>query len=398
MKCAVCDASFNDGVQCGACKKYLDFNCANITETGYRKLGPERRLAWKCPQCKLSRSSSPSPGGDSVLETILSEIRDMKHQLSSLPTLVEDVKCIKRELEDLKSSCDFNSAKLDEQELRISDLENRVSGIVIVQSSFNSAANEITALKKELALKEQWARLNNVEIKGVPMKSGENLFELAESLTVAVGYSFPKNQINYIARVPVYNSKEKSIIINFNNRYVKEECNLIEPWNGLGAQLCNGASVRAPTAACAARLRGLLAGPVGEHLGLAPCAPPARPAHCPPPPPTAPTPLEPSKDACYSSRLFINAQKQRTVAHIYLFVILAQTNLGSVRMPRQAFVALLADIVEFLEAKCPGHQASDDRSSGANGGKRTLPFSLVNILRDYSADAAITRINSAEFV
>lgn len=223
MKCAICGESFNDGVQCGACKKHLDFSCANISEAGYRKLGSERRSAWKCPQCRLS-VSSPVPQKDStMLETILNELQEVKRQLSSLPTLIEDIKTIKRELSDLKASCEFNSAKLDEQAKRISDLEYKMAETTNMRSSLDSSANEIATLRKELAAKDQWTRLNNIEVKGVPLKSGENLFSVTEALTKAVGYTFSKSQINYIARVPVHNAKDKSIVINFINRYVKEE-------------------------------------------------------------------------------------------------------------------------------------------------------------------------------
>ncbi|VVC97563.1 unnamed protein product [Leptidea sinapis] len=56
MKCDMCKNEVNDGVQCAGCKRNLDYSCAGISETGYRKLGPERRAVWKCPQCKLLRT------------------------------------------------------------------------------------------------------------------------------------------------------------------------------------------------------------------------------------------------------------------------------------------------------------------------------------------------------
>ncbi|KAL4721618.1 hypothetical protein ACJJTC_011671 [Scirpophaga incertulas] len=199
MKCAECETEFNDGVQCGMCKRHLDFVCANISETGYRKLGVERRATWKCPQCKLA-PSSPIPSADTagVLNSILNELRDVKLQLASLPTLIEDVKYIKQELRDLRMSCEFNSAKLEEQSDKLASLELRIQDIESTQLTFKSRD-------------------------GVPLKPGENLFSIAEALTKAVGYSFPKTQINYIARVPIHNSKEKLIIITFINRYIKEE-------------------------------------------------------------------------------------------------------------------------------------------------------------------------------
>ncbi|CAG9782433.1 unnamed protein product [Diatraea saccharalis] len=223
MKCAVCDSVFDDGVQCGVCKKYLDFGCANISEAGYKKLGADRRAAWKCPQCKQSRLS-PAPSNDSsILENILRELRDVKNQLAKLSTLVDEVKCIKQELSGLKESCEFNGDQLDKQAVRISNLEQKIPDMQKVESSIEATTTDINALKKGLALRDQWTRLNNIEVKGVPVKTNENLYSIVESLTKVVGYSFPKSQINYIARVPIQNSKEKYIVINFVNRYIKEE-------------------------------------------------------------------------------------------------------------------------------------------------------------------------------
>lgn len=224
MKCAECGVSFNDGVQCSTCKKHLDFKCANISEAGYKKLGADRKAIWKCAHCR-SQASSPAPADkmSPVLDTILSELREVKLQLASLPTLLEDVKLIKQEISELKTSMEFNSAKLDEHSIKISDLERKMTDFQNLRSSFDASLSDVATLRKDLAAKEQWARLNSVEVKGVPVKSGENLFTVTEALTKAVGYGFPKTQINYISRVPVHNSKEKTIIINFLNRYIKEE-------------------------------------------------------------------------------------------------------------------------------------------------------------------------------
>lgn len=232
MKCATCNVAFNDGVQCSCCSKHFDFNCAKVTEQGFRKLGSDRRAAWKCPQCKISppqtaastgATASPnqpptsaSPNQPASLETLLKEVREMKQQLSALPILVEDVKAIKAELSELKVACEFNCAKLEEYEARLTKIEQTIPDVEQLQAT-------VADLRKDLLAKEQWSRLNNVEIKGIPIKKDENLFTVTETLCNYVGYSFPKHQIDYIARVPTYNSKDKSIIIRFINRYVKEE-------------------------------------------------------------------------------------------------------------------------------------------------------------------------------
>ncbi|CAK1599269.1 unnamed protein product [Parnassius mnemosyne] len=234
MHCALCNTDLNDGVKCGSCKKQLCFGCSNITEAGYRKLGADRRAAWRCSYCRnlLYAPSTPTPttsppipaiNGGASIDMVLQEIRDLKLQLHCLPALIDDVKSIRREIQELKSSCEFNSEKIINCESRITDLESKTPKLEQIKITVDSTLSEISTLKKELAAKEQWSRLNNVEIKGVPLKRDENLFSIVENICTQVGYTIPKHQINYIARVPTHFGKDKSIIVNFINRYIKEE-------------------------------------------------------------------------------------------------------------------------------------------------------------------------------
>lgn len=222
-KCASCNKQFNDGVQCQGCKRHLDFSCASITEVGYRKLGAERRASWRCPIC---RGASPSPRSDHEpisLEMIMSELRDMKRQLSSLPTLVEEMRGIKDDITELKKSCEFTSSKVDEFQNRLLEMERKFPDIVQLQERLSQADDELIRLRGELQARDQLGRLNNVEIKGVPLKRNENLYTIIDTLGKTVGYEVAKSQINYIARVPIPNTKDKSIVVSFLNRYTKED-------------------------------------------------------------------------------------------------------------------------------------------------------------------------------
>ncbi|KOB76444.1 Zinc finger DNA binding protein [Operophtera brumata] len=226
MKCSACGNAFNDGVQCGVCKKHLDFGCAQLSEIGWRKLGSERRAAWKCPACRSVSPAPAAPAGapePASLETVLREVRDMRRQLIGLPTLIEDVKSIKDELKDLKSSCDFMNGRLDDFTTRVADMEKRVIGMEQFQDTVASLESEISSLHAQLSVSEQRTRLNNVEIKGIPLKKDENLFSIVEAISTATSYSFPKAQINYLHRVPLHGSKDKAIVVRFINRYIKEE-------------------------------------------------------------------------------------------------------------------------------------------------------------------------------
>ncbi|XP_045539862.1 uncharacterized protein LOC123722363 [Papilio machaon] len=205
----------------------LDFGCANITESGWRKLGTERRAQWKCPQCRPSSPTMPAsasePSVSASLDVILCEIRDIRRQLVNLPTLVDDIKTIKEELSELKMFSEFSSGRLDDFQAKLVELEATVGTTVALRDSVNIVQADMAKLQFKLASDDQRSRLNNVEIKGIPLKTNENLFSIMESICREVKYNCPKSAINYISRVPMQNSKEKLIIVSFLNRYIKEE-------------------------------------------------------------------------------------------------------------------------------------------------------------------------------
>lgn len=222
MKCDLCDDNFNDGVQCASCKKQLDFRCASISEAGWRKLGADRRAAWKCPTCRIA-SPSPSTTEQASLQVVLDEIRDIKRQLSTLPSLKEDIHSIKDELKELRHCCEYNASLVEEFSHKIKDLESRVTGLEGLETTIHTLQRDVEGIKAEFMASDQRSRLNNVEIRGVPLSKTENLFTIVESISRKVNFSFPMTQINYISRIPMYNSKDKTIIVSFLNRYIKED-------------------------------------------------------------------------------------------------------------------------------------------------------------------------------
>ncbi|KPJ07116.1 hypothetical protein RR48_07963 [Papilio machaon] len=131
----------------------------------------------------------------------------MKRQLSSLPALVDDIRLIKDELSELKIACDFSHAKVEEFNARLMDVESKVTQIG--NTDLSTLHAELAKAKQDLSAQEQRSRLNNVEIKGIPLKKGENLFSVMDAIGRKIGYACPKSQINYISRVPMYNSNEK---------------------------------------------------------------------------------------------------------------------------------------------------------------------------------------------
>ncbi|XP_063538119.1 uncharacterized protein LOC134747424 [Cydia strobilella] len=150
------------------------------------------------------------------------KLNKMEAHLLCLPGLRDDVKDIKLELSEVKNSCETNRSNLTECNSRLDEVEKKIPDLEANNVKINSLNQQIDQLKREITNRDQWHRLNNIEVKGVPLKNNENLFTILERIGEIVGFPIQTTCINYISRIPVHNSKEKSIIVSFVNRYVKE--------------------------------------------------------------------------------------------------------------------------------------------------------------------------------
>ena len=227
FKCGSCNNDVRDGAQCSACMRCYDFSCAGVTEAGYRKLG-DRKSKWKCLSCKggaspLATSTAAVPSPLDV-DRVMNELKNLSQQMSTIKTLVEEMKSIKSELKDLKTSVEFAHDSVKSCVEKISSLEDRMKLLDDNRHDIESLQKKMELLESSMKDYEQRSRLNNVEIKGIPMTKSENLYEIISKVSVVIGCEISKNQINYIARVPMRNdNKNKTIIATFNNRYVKED-------------------------------------------------------------------------------------------------------------------------------------------------------------------------------
>ncbi|CAB3223268.1 unnamed protein product [Arctia plantaginis] len=141
-KCGSCGDQLSDGVLCTACKQTLHFHCASITEAGYRRLG-DRKLTWRCMKCKQTSSSPKSPI-PSVEASVLQEIRALSAKFTPLEGLKDEIKALRDEFADLKSS--FNK-KFDDLFNDFSDkiktMEQRIVQVEKIQCQ-NTTVKELT--------------------------------------------------------------------------------------------------------------------------------------------------------------------------------------------------------------------------------------------------------------
>lgn len=225
--CRRCNTDFTDGVTCSACGSCFDFPCSGITEAGFRKLG-DRKAAWRCATCKsagLSSLSSPNKqASDLTLDSLMKEIKQISIKLAPLATLMDDMKTVKADLADLKESIELAHSFVKDFDDRVMGIETRLTAVEEASNKINLLQTSLYKLEADFQDHEQWTRMNNVEIKGIPQKNDENLFNILQRLATKANLEFDINQINFITRVPSYDKNAtKSIIVSFHNRYKKED-------------------------------------------------------------------------------------------------------------------------------------------------------------------------------
>lgn len=221
--CARCNEEVIEEVVCSSCSSSLHYPCAGISENGYRKLG-DRKTTWRCMKCKSDKhmvrkpvSTPPSPTSAIDLDVVWAKMIDISAAMETVKSIADDVRIIKSDIAEIKTSTDLLFTK-------ISSLEERVTKIENLKDETKAYESRLRKLEVDLAVMDQWLRANNVEIKGVPQKSNENLYDIVNTLGKKITYNISKSQINYITRIP---SREKSspkpIIVSFINRYAKED-------------------------------------------------------------------------------------------------------------------------------------------------------------------------------
>ncbi|CAG4987908.1 unnamed protein product [Parnassius apollo] len=207
--CGACGELLSEGPHCTVCNQELHFHCAGITEAGYCKLGG-RKSTWRCVKWKQTHSIQPllSPRIESDA-LILKETRTLSDKLVPLEYLKDEVIA-------LRFKNKFND--------KIKDFKQRLVQVEKVQKHANLIQTRLEKLEQESNSAEQWSRMNNVAIKGVPQTSGENLFEIISKIGSKIQYPITKTQVNFVTRVPTCEREHKKpIIICFCNRYVKED-------------------------------------------------------------------------------------------------------------------------------------------------------------------------------
>lgn len=152
--------------------------------------------------------------------------------MDTLPVLsaIEELKKeLKSEIAELKESTDFCSKSVDEFKTALNELKSFKAQL----GQLNAANEQLRSENKELrsslensvnriAELEQYSRLKNLEIKGVPVNTNENVQDVIKQITETLSVPLEMQDVDVCHRVPTKQPSQQHIVVQFTTRQKRD--------------------------------------------------------------------------------------------------------------------------------------------------------------------------------
>lgn len=244
-------------ITCSVCRNEYHFgqSCAGITEASYAGMGAAKREKWRCKTCRTqeNRSGAQSEaftsqgssqdnasvvaaqlqGFGQKLDALLA-IKSTVDTLLTLPAKVDELLTLKPTVErmemhtqELETKVDGLSAKYDTvfkctttNEEKITELETKQAEL---QVTVNSQEERIQTLREDLNSEEQYSRIANLEIQGLPTSPNEDLRKLVSDSAAKLELSdFAATDILAVHRLLAKPGSIPIVLVKFASAQLKE--------------------------------------------------------------------------------------------------------------------------------------------------------------------------------
>lgn len=224
--CNKCKKSVNrrdgSGLACSICNQLFHKNCVNVKQTDLNFL-KSQSMEWKCMPCTKSAQTPSSPLPLLRSESVNREVKEGDSDFyecavgGSAITAMPESNSLTETLENILASLKIVHDKLDGHSERFSKLESNLTkaleDVKILQDSHDKLVKENNDLRNRVEDLEQTALEKSLEIKGVPVSSGENLSTTVISTVQKLGIELKPECINKIYRYgPVINNTRTIVV------------------------------------------------------------------------------------------------------------------------------------------------------------------------------------------
>ncbi|XP_026331172.1 uncharacterized protein LOC113238562 [Hyposmocoma kahamanoa] len=184
-----------------------------------------------CVTPKESYECAESTNSSNIAE-VLKELREFRNDFTTLRT---DLQKITTEIQAINEKFNDMETRFSSLEDRLIIVENKTSLIPKLKSELDSVREAMTKLENENHKFDQFSRMNNVEISGIPYTAGENLVSLLHSICNKVALPLDERDVDSIMRVKRFEVEDRSnssesgrprppaIVVKFTRRICKDK-------------------------------------------------------------------------------------------------------------------------------------------------------------------------------
>lgn len=251
-KCGACEKSVRANVlkSCSECDSIFHYQCLRISAENFQKESKVHKDTWKCPTCKGSEKridntntpvrsaevqNSPSSPSDHVISSLKSYIDECLESFKA--SLLNEVrltlntsnKQLLDKSSDLEKSIKHFSDQYDNLIKSINSIDLEVKSLQkqqeLIKIDASTLKNQINLLEAKVDDLEHRNRVCNVEIRGVPEDTSENVAEILEKICSFLKMKYDKADIYTVFRAGRKLSPEKPrpIVVIFKNVFSRND-------------------------------------------------------------------------------------------------------------------------------------------------------------------------------
>lgn len=217
--CGVCGLLCDDeksAIKCsGKCGALAHNNCVNSAS--------KTRPKWTCDICRETSSVSSAKSSATAITKafLISTLDSFKEEVFS------ELQTYSKEFKEFKTSIDFFSVKFDQATELMKEVKEEMKHVKDevkrLQEENRNLLSTVDDLETRMRDMEQYSRINNIEISGVPVSENEDVEALLKDVAKAIAVEYKGTKVEAAHRVPSYNRKRASpIVVKFKSRRDKE--------------------------------------------------------------------------------------------------------------------------------------------------------------------------------
>lgn len=220
------------GIQCrGICELFCHLRCVDLNIEQYTILKATAGFVWKCADCRGGVDNLSQRPGVTRSKARMASVTDEDFEADNhedlrrfMSEVKRDIRSINEKQEEMLRSLTFFSDKMSDFEQTLTMIAQNSKAIEQLGATNESLKSEMAGLKSKINEMDQFSRLKNIEIQGVPVKKDENLIQILNKISTSLGVELPAGKIDSIHRVQSFDKNApKNIIVECNNRKLRDD-------------------------------------------------------------------------------------------------------------------------------------------------------------------------------